>query len=1578
MNLDFTGVQGVIGSAEKKHNLPTGTLSKIAGIESNFKADAVSPKGARGWFQFMPETAKQYGVADPTNLEQSADGAGRFMTDLLKMHNGNMDHALAYYNGGGKAVEALKQGKPWKETADYLTKFNGRQFVPTDPLFTTGTNPQVTQGKSDIVMQKEQRISDENFSWTKSIADGFRQDNHAYALLNSQYFNDVADPNMEYSTDKAKDLLADVPKDHWDYILDGTSDVSRAERKTRVMKALDIENEFSKHGGRGFAARLPGQLLDIDMLLNLVPVVGSGTVLLSKASRIANMARTGLLAAGTNAGMEALTYRHRPLGTPSDIYAAAATGLAIGAPLGGLINPASVRGMPNPIPKRLLAEEMNRIAEKATQDQKYLQLMDLIDEGIDLTPKGKLYLKGIDDGNPRQEVFDMAKKAWDELAAKYGLTSKFEMDPTAGGNLIPKGQRVTTDPTGKPIEVYAREGSDAKSGVEAVMDKIVKDINSPTKVGIDDFFTFDEKGKILGMKKVPGHSTIDKDSLDTLGVKTKADVEKVLKDGGVLAKPNTTTAKILDEIITSKDVGYHKTLVEFAKRLRSVMRQDIDTLVTDSAGFVPRGVAGFYNRIGHRIVVKASADKWVHLHEIAHALTVNKLDYGKKNPGTELGRMYKDVNDVYKLALKEAKKQNLDSESTYYLKNIYEFTAGLYSGHPPFIKFLNDVKVKDKSAFNVLVSTIARMLGFKPGEESLFTRALGITDEIMDNRLNVDFKSGSSEDIYVHLSPEFDNADLKAAQAAGLNEVYGIGLGLENILGGKSVPQAVRNLAAKLFGTTVGYRDHSVVKTSAYDDTVKWADGWTVSLRKDANIAFLDWFKNNPNYKLWQRSKAWEDFGEQVSDYVRGATKIDGEFAPQVIKAGNAVRKVLNTAREYINNPLKDEGGTKQGLTQREYLDGDQVKLTDPLEENINYLPRKHDANKWSQLISTYGIDAIEGWWARSYKKARPEVTDEAAGKWAKSYVSVVNESHGNRNQDLLENMMRGNDLEGLKASLIRNKNFSSAEADQIIKDLFPARENDSGTPMSSLKHRNTIDENYTEDWKMPNGESINIGIKDFVHGNAFDLVEPYLRRTAGTVALAKHLDVYKMGDIDKLIADATPNNLGADKIADHLNAKYRNNLQFTFDRLMGLPQEDFSPLNKSLEMWRSFNVIRLMGGAVFNQFMEFGQVVGSMGWKTALSSIPELRKLSRDMTTGKVDNEILNHLENTIGGAGSELIARMDFKASDDWVRHKGDSKYNQWLDKVDNGLRSFSSGILKYTGMTPLMVQQKRVHSVALVNHFVNIANGKPVARFLNKERLAWMGLDEAAYQQVLNNLKQYSTTKKGMFQDVTDKLNFEKWSKEDPENYSKFLTAIHRESRRVIQENDLASMVPIMGKSIAQTMFQFQNFTFQAWNKQMMFAANHQDMATVSTIMHSGILGTLAYMGRTNLQAAGMDGDQRKDFLEKRMNNKQIIANGFGRVAQASMVPQLFDIISPYPMFSGLRTTSDVSSLASNPTISAINSLVSMKKIIKNGLSDESQTTRADARAWGRLLPLNNVVPISTILNRMTNKLPTTETQ
>jgi hypothetical protein len=527
---------------------------------------------------------------------------------------------------------------------------------------------------------------------------------------------------------------------------------------------------------------------------------------------------------------------------------------------------------------------------------------------------------------------------------------------------------------------------------------------------------------------------------------------------------------------------------------------------------------------------------------------------------------------------------------------------------------------------------------------------------------------------------------------------------------------------------------------------------------------------------------------------------------------------------------------------------------------------------------------------------------------------------------------------------------------------------------MSSLKNRNTISERYTETWTAPDGTKVEVGLNNFVHTNAFDIVEPYLRRTAGSVAMAKNLDVYKVGDIDRLIADATENKLGNEFKTRAEVDRMRNDLKFAFDRIQGLPLEEFAWWRKGLEMWRNFNVIRLMGGAVWNQATEMSQIIGSMGWKTTLQAIPELRALRRDLATGKAPNELLEHLENTIGGVGSEYVARMEFGAKDDWVRNMGDTKMNRWLDATDTGVNKLARGVLDYTGMTPLMIQQKRVHAVALVNHFVNTANGK-ASSFLTKDRLAWMGLDEGMTSRLMENLKKYSKPTKGQYSE-TFKMDFAKWVKEDPESHSAFMNAIHRESRRVVQENDLASMIPLMGSTLGKTVFQFMNFSMHGWNKSLMFAANHRDWTTMSTVLHGSMLASIAYMGRTMVNSAGMDSDKKREYLDQRLSAQQIVANSFGRISQMSLLPNIYDTLSPYPLFQGMRTTSDLSSLASNPTYQALNGLLSMKKIIRNGISDEYQTTAQDVRAWGKLVPMNNVFPISTLLNSIANDYPTSD--
>ena len=107
--------------------------------------------------------------------------------------------------------------------------------------------------------------------------------------------------------------------------------------------------------------------------------------------------------------------------------------------------------------------------------------------------------------------------------------------------------------------------------------------------------------------------------------------------------------------------------------------------------------------------------------------------------------------------------------------------------------------------------------------------------------------------------------------------------------------------------------------------------------------------------------------------------------------------------------------------------------------------------------------------------------------------------------------------------------------------------------------------------------------------------------------------------------------------------------------------------------------------------------------------------------------------------------------------------------------------------------------------------------------------------------------------------------------------------------------------------------------------------------------------------------------------RLQNGERAHRLLGNLFQRNILPNLFDTLSPVPLFSGLRTTSDVSSLASNPTLSAINTLLSMKKIVANAASSESQTTEADVKQWLKLAPLNTTVGISNIYNMLASDFP-----
>jgi len=109
--------------------------------ESGWNPYAVSPKGAMGVMQLMPQTAILMGVRDPFDPVQNIDGGIRYMKYLLEKFNGNFHLALAAYNAGPSLVETLGRIPNIPETQNYVRKISLRY---------SGVSPQYSIKKSPI------------------------------------------------------------------------------------------------------------------------------------------------------------------------------------------------------------------------------------------------------------------------------------------------------------------------------------------------------------------------------------------------------------------------------------------------------------------------------------------------------------------------------------------------------------------------------------------------------------------------------------------------------------------------------------------------------------------------------------------------------------------------------------------------------------------------------------------------------------------------------------------------------------------------------------------------------------------------------------------------------------------------------------------------------------------------------------------------------------------------------------------------------------------------------------------------------------------------------------------------------------------------------------------------------------------------------------------------------------------------------------------------------------------------------------------------------------------------------------
>src|SRR5437016_9519512 len=148
-------LNAVVSAASKRNNIDPDLVNSVILAESGFDPNAVSPKGAQGLMQLMPQTAARMGVQNAMDPAANVEGGTRYLGELLSRYHHDLSKALAAYNAGPDRVEQYHGVPPYPETRAYVARiigdFNRKKDAQRRSQPDPGNNP--LQDQSSIATE---------------------------------------------------------------------------------------------------------------------------------------------------------------------------------------------------------------------------------------------------------------------------------------------------------------------------------------------------------------------------------------------------------------------------------------------------------------------------------------------------------------------------------------------------------------------------------------------------------------------------------------------------------------------------------------------------------------------------------------------------------------------------------------------------------------------------------------------------------------------------------------------------------------------------------------------------------------------------------------------------------------------------------------------------------------------------------------------------------------------------------------------------------------------------------------------------------------------------------------------------------------------------------------------------------------------------------------------------------------------------------------------------------------------------------------------------------------------------------
>lgn len=762
----------------------------------------------------------------------------------------------------------------------------------------------------------------------------------------------------------------------------------------------------------------------------------------------------------------------------------------------------------------------------------------------------------------------------------------------------------------------------------------------------------------------------------------------------------------------------------------------------------------------------------------------------------------------------------------------------------------------------------------------------------------------------------------------------------------------MRRIGALLVNDPVGLKDGAIQGMTAEEGQRLLAIQHEHAFYSKATPLFQKW-KMTANLSFRERFNAGSIFYKRVGEELLGTTSHND---PEVKAVADLFRERMVAYTDDINDIGRVEGKVGLGGLR-----------TKPLDADPDYVPRYHDMMKWHDTENRFGSQVVLDFFKNAMMKANGALDETRATKLAKGYIRNI------RNRDIgdvsnLDAAYSGRDMEKLHELLMDSEEFTKDEVDEIINDFTIRTGKTQSASNSRMRRRAFLDDSY----RMKVGDE-ELSIADFVETDAEKIFNKYNRQMSGSISLAR-VGFRTDNDFQKyvqMIADSARSMRGY--YGTHRFNEEMANLDFAYKRIKGIPINPDNFLTATAGMLQKYNFIRLMGQMGYAQFLETSNILGNMGLKVAIQSLPTLKSFLRDVRTGQLNDTVMHEMEMFLGN-GADLIkghhnTENFFDGTGKFQTQTGNKIYNT----LTSGLDKATQATTVISGFRAVNVTLQKWTAKSIAQKFTDAALKD--ASKIKPEFRQMMGLSDTQYDAILGQIKTYAKTEKGaVFGKNIKALNLDQW--DDKKAAADFVMGAHRWSRRMVQENDVGSMTRFLGTTLGSLLLQFRSFTLNAWGKSTLYGIHNGTTEQAMSVLYGAALGSMLYAGRLYVSSEGRS--DREAYLEKHLDPLSIVVNGLSRTTQASLIPGLIDsTVAPLMLGHGVftegRSTGLSQSMLGNPTFDLIDTIGGIPQGLHDSVGDNARdTSEKQIRKRLSLLPFQNAIGVQQALNVLAQKL------